>query len=155
MNNSTTHIFRFSPDRSFIEEAKEFLSAVEWTEPWLLGLIIFHLSWFSFILLTRKVPSVQIAAFLATLFFTFMSETLNGFGRRYWSFFSNTNYFDKRGLFISVVYGFPLLIVSLVALVNILIEVCNMMVVVKRAEMRSKLKQQKESKLEQQKEKNE
>jgi len=66
-----------------------------------------------------------------------MAEVLNNIGRQYWHYFAQANYFDEHGVFMSVLYSLPLLIISIIALINLLLATCDMLIKVKRAELRA------------------
>jgi len=48
-----------------------------------------------------------------------LSEPLNGIGYRHWQLFSDDNYFDSHGVFMSVVWALPLLINAILAVVSL------------------------------------
>ncbi|MCL7022835.1 hypothetical protein MKW94_023318 [Papaver nudicaule] len=52
--------------------------------------------------------------------------------------FAGQNYFDPRGIFLSVLWSGPLLIISIIILVNTLFSLCKLMVKWKRAELKHK-----------------
>ena len=51
----------------------------------------------------------------------YLAETLNIFLRDNWKSFAGQNYFDPRGLFLSVLWSGPLLVIAILILVSI----CN------------------------------
>jgi ABC-type antimicrobial peptide transport system permease subunit len=62
----------------------------------------------------------------------FAAELINNLGRESWETFAGQNYFDSRGLFITVVLSTPLLITALFILVNILLIMVAMMIEIAR-----------------------
>jgi hypothetical protein len=113
-------------------------------------------------LLTRKSPRYQLSLFVATramhchslcaekcaceclnagplsvaVGLVSLAEPLNTFASRHWHLFASQNYFDRHGVFVSVVYSGPLLLVALVIVVAALLTTADLLVVVKRAELR-------------------
>ena len=65
-----------------------------------------------------------------------LAEPLNTLAAQRWRSFATQNYFDKRGVFASVLFCGPLLLIAFVILVMLLLSVADMLVSVKRAELR-------------------
>ncbi|XP_072553074.1 transmembrane protein 18 [Salminus brasiliensis] len=86
-----------------------FLQSVEWTEPWLLGLLAFHLVCLALTLLTCRCYRLQILLFLLMVSMVCSAEYLNEVAAMNWRSFSKFQYFDSKGMFISLVYSMPLL----------------------------------------------
>ena len=57
-----------------------FVSAVQWSEPWIIGLGIFHVVLLIAAVATRKNSNVQIVLFGFILGIVYFAETLNGLG---------------------------------------------------------------------------
>ncbi|XP_075742510.1 transmembrane protein 18 isoform X2 [Rhipicephalus microplus] len=83
---------------------------VDWTEPWLMCLVTFHIATFSLTLLTRDRGNVQAVLFMIALLLVYFSEALNDLAARHWQAFSSQQYFDSQGMFISLVFSTPLLL---------------------------------------------
>jgi len=66
--------------------------------------------------------------------------------------FSQTNYFDKQGIFISIVFSAPLLCIALLMLFLWIAQTCDLLVKVKRMQIENKKKS--EAKKQQQQQKN-
>ncbi|WVZ15680.1 hypothetical protein V8G54_013246 [Vigna mungo] len=66
----------------------------------------------------------------------YLAEPLNKIMGKNWKSFSGQNYFDPSGLFMSVLWSGPLLIISMIILVNTLFSLCYLIVRWKRAELR-------------------
>jgi uncharacterized BrkB/YihY/UPF0761 family membrane protein len=81
---------------------------------------------------TRKNERVQIVLFCFCAAIVFAAELINNLGRESWETFAGQNYFDSRGLFITVVLSTPLLITALFILVNILLIMVAMMIEIAR-----------------------
>lgn len=100
------------------EHWQAFSSAVDWSETWIRCLLSFHLVLFTLVLLTRKSEIAQIALFMVVCGLTFLSERLNSYCSDHWTEFSKQNYFDKHGVFASIMYSGPLLVIGLIQLVR-------------------------------------
>ncbi|KAH8480258.1 hypothetical protein H0E87_030495 [Populus deltoides] len=66
----------------------------------------------------------------------YLAERLNRVMGDYWRSFASQNYFDPHGLFLSVLWSGPLLIIATIILINSLFSLCYMIVRWKRAELR-------------------
>ncbi|KAF7140037.1 hypothetical protein RHSIM_Rhsim06G0097400 [Rhododendron simsii] len=66
----------------------------------------------------------------------YFAETLNSVLRDNWKSFAGQDYFDPRGLFLSVLWSGPLLVIAIIILVNTLFSLCHLIVRWKKAELR-------------------
>ncbi|KAI3677116.1 hypothetical protein L1987_86736 [Smallanthus sonchifolius] len=66
----------------------------------------------------------------------YLAERLNTVLRDNWKSFAGQNYFDRNGVFLSVLWSGPLLIFATIILVNTLFSLCQLIVKWKRAELR-------------------
>lgn len=73
------------------------------------------------------------------------AEYINAWAAREWQSFCTQNYFDQRGIFISIFLCAPLLLDSFIMLVMFLLEAAQLLVQVKKAEIRKKTKAAKAS----------
>ncbi|XP_014892283.1 transmembrane protein 18 isoform X2 [Poecilia latipinna] len=87
-----------------------FLMSVQWSEPWLIGLIAFHVLCLFLTVVTCKFYRAQICHFLVIVGLVYSAEYLNELAAMNWRSFSNFQYFDSKGMFISLVYSIPLLL---------------------------------------------
>ncbi|XP_057475641.1 uncharacterized protein LOC130763686 [Actinidia eriantha] len=113
-----------------------FFHAIDWTEPWLICLMLFHVVFLLIAIMSRKHVNFQMCLFLLALAGVYLAETLNIFLRDNWKSFAGQNYFDPRGLFLSVLWSGPLLVIAILILVNTLFSLCHLIVRWKRAELR-------------------
>lgn len=120
----------------FFDPILAFVHAVDWTEPWLIGLILFHVVLLVFAVVSRKRSNVQMGIFFSVLFGVYFAERLNTYLHRHWKSFARQPYFDSHGVFLSVVWSGPLLVVSTLILVNSLRTMTSLMVKWKRAELK-------------------
>ena len=105
-----------------------FLHAIDWTETWLRALLASHAVLLSTVLIYRKSERIQGALFCACTTVVLAAERLNALGSARWESFAGQNYFDERGRFISIVLSTPLLVVTIVILINLLAIMTGMMV---------------------------
>jgi hypothetical protein len=118
-----------------------FVNAIDWTETWIRGLLLFHVLLITLALTTRKVAPLQFVLFCLASGITYLGETLNGLGSAHWERFSKQDYFDRRGVFFTAVVSGPLLLTTLIVLVNYLITCSQLLVKAKRKELAYKAKQ--------------
>ncbi|XP_043197196.1 transmembrane protein 18-like [Amphibalanus amphitrite] len=95
-----------------------FLSEVDWSEPWIMGLISWHILMFLVALIARRKLHVQCGLFLTLLSLVYFSEDINTLAATHWRAFSKQQYFDSEGMFISIMFSMPILL-------NCLLIVCN------------------------------
>lgn len=126
--------------RSNLRPAKDnflgFFHAIDWKEPWLLGLLTFHVLLLLMIIVSRKNTNFQMFLFLLALAGVYLAERLNSILGENWKSFSSQNYFDPSGVFMSVLWSGPLLAFSMIILINTLFSLCYLIVKWKRAELR-------------------
>ncbi|KAL0967803.1 hypothetical protein UPYG_G00257310 [Umbra pygmaea] len=91
-----------------------FLMSVQWSESWLIGLLVFHSLCLLTTLLTSRFYRVQICQFLVMVCMVYSAEYLNEVAAMNWRVFSNFQYFDSNGMFISLVYSIPLLLNTII-----------------------------------------
>lgn len=113
-----------------------FFYAIDWKEPWLMALLGFHVVLLLVTIISRKKTNFQMFLFLLTLAGVYLAERLNRFLGKNWKSFSSQNYFDPSGLFMSVLWSGPLLVISMIILINTLFSLCYLIVRWKRAELR-------------------
>ncbi|XP_056284351.1 transmembrane protein 18 [Pseudoliparis swirei] len=87
-----------------------FLVSVQWSESWLIGLLVFHVVCVFLTVVTCRYYRAQICHFLLMVGLVYSAEYLNELAAMNWRSFSNFQYFDSKGMFISLVYSIPLLL---------------------------------------------
>ncbi|KAF2608280.1 hypothetical protein F2Q68_00044219 [Brassica cretica] len=168
-----------------------FFHAIDWKEPWIMGLMAFHALFLLVTLLSRRRLNFHMFLFLfawarfavfvlyqgatfdtcalqlqislpshlllgihnlARLFIfgsvqrfiltsvggVYFAESLNRLLRKNWKSFSTQNYFDPHGVFLSVIWSGPLLVIAMIILINTLFSLCYLIVKWKRAELRDR-----------------
>lgn len=124
-----------------------FFHAIHWKEPWLIGLLGFHVLLLLLTILSRGHINSQMCLFLLAVAGVYCAENLNQFLLVHWQTFATQNYFDSNGLFLSVLWSGPLLVIAILILINTLFSLCYLIVQWKRAELRhrARLSQKKEN----------
>ncbi|KAG7162539.1 transmembrane protein 18-like [Homarus americanus] len=117
-----------------------FLQTIDWSEGWLVGLVVFHIFLTIFTVMTRNHHTTQAVLFFLLLLTVRSSETINQYAAKNWQSFSRQQYFDSQGLFISVVFSMPVLFNCMMMVINWLWLSSSMMVTWKRAELEAKLR---------------
>ncbi|GAV85902.1 LOW QUALITY PROTEIN: hypothetical protein CFOL_v3_29336 [Cephalotus follicularis] len=115
-----------------------FFHAIDWKEPWLMGLIAFHVLLLLTAIGSRKNTNFQMCLFIlccVVVAGVYFAENLNSLlGNN--NSIATQNYFDPYGVFLSVLWSWPLLIISIFILVNTLFSLCYMIVRWKKTELR-------------------
>ncbi|XP_002986406.2 transmembrane protein 18 [Selaginella moellendorffii] len=125
-----------APDGALLGPVFSFLRAVDWMEPWLLLLIIFHAGLLTVAIRTRENNNMQMLLFTFGLLSVYSAEKINTLLARNWERFSRKPYFDRDGVFVSTVWSGPLLLIGTVILVNTLRTLVKLLVKWKRAELK-------------------
>ena len=133
-----------------VRQASAFAQAVNWAEPFFIGLMFVHL-----IVLAGTVEAIRrgateltfVAWLLVLVALVVCSSTLNSAGPAWVPTLfpkTRTNYFDGHGLFVSVVWAAPLVLQALLMMFVLVVSTAKLFAVVKikkaRAEMRDKIK---------------
>ncbi|KMT20059.1 hypothetical protein BVRB_1g000780 [Beta vulgaris subsp. vulgaris] len=122
-----------------------FFHAIDWKEPWLMGLLGFYVLLLLTIILSRRHLNFQMCLFLLALSGVYLAERLNKLLGVHWQSFATQNYFDPHGVFLSVLWSGPLLIIAMLILINTLFSLCNLIVQWKRAELRHRARLEKKA----------
>lgn len=92
---------------------------VNWREPFMVAIFLFHAMVLAAVFRTRKNALFQCCLFVVLSALIFSSRTLNSVGKRNWRVFASQDYFDTHGLFISIFFSGPLLVVENIIFVSI------------------------------------
>lgn len=90
----------------------DFIDSVQWSEPFIIGLILMQLTLFATVYLTRRQSVVQFAILSVLTVVSVAAEKLNRLGRTHWSSFASQNYFDRSGLFLLIFVCGPYIVVA-------------------------------------------
>ena len=86
---------------------------------------------------------VPCACVLRPVGVVYSAEAVNRFAGENWETFAGQNYFDRRGVFTSVMFSVPLLCAALFVLLNALRSASRLLISVKRKQIRSEIKAKK------------
>lgn len=132
-----------------MENIQAFRSAINWTEPFILGVVAFQVIMFVLALVVSR-QNVGLGARLSVMIFIAVivrtAERWNALCAQHWEQIATQNYFDKNGVFVAVVVCCPLLMDCLIMLLMFIREAAGLLVKVKSNEMRRKQKKQSTSK---------
>mmetsp|Transcript_11861 Transcript_11861/g.28169 ORF Transcript_11861/g.28169 Transcript_11861/m.28169 type:complete len:174 (-) Transcript_11861:194-715(-) len=128
-------------EQGIVEDLKQFAAAVDWSEPWLICLLLSEAILLVSVLLFRRRTYYQTAVFFSSAVVVKFAETINNYLAAHWVEFSTQPYFDQRGVFISAVVSAPLILTMFIVLVNYLIQSASLLVKMKRKELLYKARQ--------------
>uniref|UniRef100_T1JB36 Transmembrane protein 18 n=1 Tax=Strigamia maritima TaxID=126957 RepID=T1JB36_STRMM len=124
---------------------------IDWTDPWLITLLVGHSIIILITFLTRNHGNIQAILFFALLLLVYFSERINEIAARNWQNFSRQQYFDSKGMFMSIVFSIPLLLNCIIMVCNWLYMSGTLMVKLKKAQLREQIKAEKALSLSEQK----
>ena len=128
---------RFTPIKmNEISGLWNYLTSIDWSEPWFSGLGMFHIVCALLTIFTRKTGVIQAVYFGILMLLVLCAEQINTWAASNWQLFARQQYFDSNGLFISTVFSMPLLINCLVIVVCWLFDVGILISDVKRLKFR-------------------
>lgn len=114
----------------------KFLVSIEWRDPCMVALITFHIVVTSMVLLTRNHSNFQIILFFILLLLVYFSENINELASNNWRLMATHQYFDSKGMFISMVFSIPILLNCMGMVATWLYQSSQLMTKLKRAELR-------------------
>jgi hypothetical protein len=151
MNDITSQIKNMMKETSkapadLKEHYEAFVAAINWKETFIRCIIISHIILFILMILTRKNVDIQCMLFLSICFFIYISEYINTWCHNHWQLFATQDYFDKQGVFSSMMFSGPLLAMLFVQLLNFLALASSTLIQVKRMELKQKIKKEQANK---------
>lgn len=124
----------------FYNDVMGFAHAIDWNERWLMYLGAFHVMVWILAIGLRKSHDALMVFLVAILGSVYCAEWINTYAGQHWQSFAGQNYFDKRGVFVSVMYSGNLLMVALFVLLYALRTASSLLIKVKRKEIRANAK---------------
>ena len=129
--------------QDFKSDVLGFVHAIDWSEPWIMALGAYHLIIWILVIGLRRWNDLQMIMLVLILGMVYCAEYVNRFGNEHWRSFATQNYFDKRGVFISIMFSAPMLGCSMFILLNALRSASKLLIAVKKKELRAKARSQK------------
>lgn len=127
-----------------IEHFHAFRHAITWSEPFVMALVAFQVVMFVVCIWASRrnrglAPRIGVMVFIAVLVRS--AERLNRLAARHWTSLATQNYFDAKGIFLSVMLCAPLLLDCLLMLFVYLREASQLLVQVKTAQIKKQRKE--------------
>lgn len=122
------------------EHFAAFTAAINWEQPWIRGLLAFHVLNLLFFIVTRNSIDWQTGQFVFICLVVMFSERINSYCSDNFASFSDQNYFDAKGAFMGLMFSGPLLLVCFFQLFNFLRLASSALIRAKRLELAQKRK---------------
>eukprot|EP01111_Echinosteliopsis_oligospora_P013817 TRINITY_DN5050_c0_g1_i1.p1 TRINITY_DN5050_c0_g1~~TRINITY_DN5050_c0_g1_i1.p1 ORF type:complete len:185 (-),score=25.31 TRINITY_DN5050_c0_g1_i1:40-561(-) len=125
---------------AFKMHASDFYHMVEWKDPMIVAILCFHVMTLMTVAATRKHINFQSVLFFVLITIAYGVQYANSYLAEHWERFTNRNYFDKNGLFLSIMFSAPVLLSCFFLLINFIRESFGLLIELKTRELRQKKK---------------
>ncbi|CAL8467438.1 g6976 [Coccomyxa elongata] len=123
------------------DSLQTFITAVDWKEPWLIALLALQALLLISVIVFRKSWNFNLVVLVLAAGLVYNAQRLNKLLAEHWRSFAGQPYFDEQGVFISAVVSAPLLLTMFVQLVSYLCQASQLLIDMKRKELRYKARQ--------------
>lgn len=130
------------------EHLQAFKSAITWSEPFIIGLLCFHVMVIILAISLNRSSNYEARMVFSVFIFIIIrsAERLNEYGRNHWEDFATQDYFDKGGFFVTVMFSVPLLMTCFFLMQSYVREACRLMIEVKTLKLKADKQKQKQKK---------
>eukprot|EP00386_Alphamonas_edax_P000018 GDKI01000053.1.p1 GENE.GDKI01000053.1~~GDKI01000053.1.p1 ORF type:complete len:209 (-),score=43.98 GDKI01000053.1:169-795(-) len=131
---------RIFKDRPLYHQIEDFVSAIGWGEPLIVGLLSMNAVILVLILLTRKHFTFRAVLFFVIAGLVSSSKYINAWCRTHWEAIATQNYFDEDGVFCVMFFAGPLLCWGFWLVICMVWSSGELLIEVKRRELKDALK---------------
>eukprot|EP00890_Picochlorum_soloecismus_P000988 jgi/Picsp_1/1890/NSC_05356-R1_protein len=129
------HWLMFQNSPSMVQAFKEFVSAVEWDEWWIMTILGIESVLILSLLVFRRSLVFQNVIFFLSMITIYNADKINTLASRHWEAFSRHDYFQANGAFISAVVSAPLMLGMFIILINYILQAVETLVEMKKKQI--------------------
>jgi len=122
------------------EHMQAFKAAINWSEYFIISILSFHIAmaFLTFIILKHGEMKSRLSILVIISILVQCTQTFNTWASSNWEKFATQNYFDESGVFVTLVWSAPLLLITFVMLIAYLREASQLLIQVKTKELKKK-----------------
>lgn len=139
--------------QTFMQHFEAFRSAINWQEPFIVSIVIFQCIMFiATLYVSRRNGSLvqRVVIMILVAVIVRLSEYLNRYGNDHWMDIATQNYFDSKGIFVTIMICTPLLIDSVIMLISFIREASGLLIQVKTKQLQKQFDAKKKKQHQQQ-----